>query len=254
MFAKSVAKPAFAGCLVVAVALVAAPCAQARSAADDALEAAREFPLLTSPESAPQNLFAAPPPAGSKRAASELQQLRDIHSAFSAKRIARADRDGGNEQPGAFSEAAGRDLSHLPATMSLLLRIQGETDRIVENGKSYFKRLRPYTIDPSLPHCGKGGNRDDSYPSGHSGFAWSVGWALSRLLPERAPQILDRAQDYAFGREVCGVHYPSDVEASHAAAVLIADRMLADPKLADQVAAARRELASSVATASVTTQ
>ena len=114
---------------------------------------------------------------------------------------------------------------------------------MVDRAKEHFRRIRPYRTDPTLPHCGKGKGVDDSYPSGHSAFAWSTGWTLAQLMPDRAAAILDRARDYAEGREICAVHYPSDVEAGHAVGQLVADRLLHDPRLADQVAAARAELA-----------
>ena len=82
-----------------------------------------------------------------------------------------------------------------------------------------------------------------SYPSGHAGFGYSTGWALARLMPERAPRILARAKDYAFSREVCGVHFHIDTEASHVIGTVVAERMLADPRLAKTVRDARRELA-----------
>jgi len=200
-------------------------------------------PLLDPTEFAPDRTFAPPPPHDSALEAIELQQVKAVRAAASPERLAQAERDGETENPTAFDQAAGRDLAQLPATYALLTRIQRETNRVVGAGKDYFKRLRPYGVDPQMAHCGKGKVADRGYPSGHAGMAWSVGWALARLMPDRAPAIVARAQDYAISREICGVHFPSDLEASHGVAVMIADRLLADPRLADQVAAARRELA-----------
>jgi acid phosphatase (class A) len=200
-------------------------------------------PLLDPAEFAPDRAFAPPPPHNSRLEAIELQQVKAVRAAASPERLAQAERDGETENPTAFDQAAGRDLAQLPATYALLTRIQRETNRVVGAGKDYFKRLRPYGVDPQMAHCGKGKVADRGYPSGHAGMAWSVGWALARLMPDRAPAIVARAQDYAISREICGVHFPSDLEASHGVAVMIADRLLADPRLADQVAAARRELA-----------
>jgi len=73
-------------------------------------------------------------------------------------------------------------------------------------------------------------------------MGYSVGWTLAQLMPYRAPQILARAEDYALSREICGVHYPSDTEASHVIGTLTAATLFSDPRLAGQIAAARAEL------------
>ncbi len=199
--------------------------------------------LLDPAAFAPEQIVAPPPAPGSDVAKQELAYLRALHRAAPAERIARADADGHDKGPHAFNAVTGRDLAALPATAALLARVDAETEAVVDRAKDHFRRIRPYRTDPTLPHCGKGKGVDDSYPSGHSAFAWSTGWTLAQLMPDRAAAILGRARDYAEGRQICAVHYPSDVEAGHALGQLIADRLLHDPRLADQVAAARAELA-----------
>jgi acid phosphatase (class A) len=54
--------------------------------------------------------------------------------------------------------------------------------------------------------------------------------------------LFARARDYGFAREICAAHYPSDIEAGHVLGVLAARAMLADPRLAADIAAARAEL------------
>ncbi|WP_245656809.1 phosphatase PAP2 family protein [Sphingomonas asaccharolytica] len=223
---------------------IAMSCVQAQTLPPAEAAVAKAEPSLLDPaEFAPARTFAPPPPHNSRLEALELQQVKALRAAASPERLAQAERDGDTENPTAFDQATGRDLARLPATYALLTRIQRETNNVVSAGKDYFRRLRPYGVDPQMAHCGKGKVADRSYPSGHGGMAWSVGWALARLMPDRAPAIIARAQDYALSREICGVHFQSDLEASHGVAVVIADRLLADPRLADQVAAARRELA-----------
>jgi acid phosphatase (class A) len=43
-------------------------------------------------------------------------------------------------------------------------------------------------------------------------------------------------------REYCGAHFASDIEASHVIGTLVGIDLLADPRLADRIAAARAEL------------
>ena len=242
MIARYLVPSALAGCLAMSC-VQASPLPAQSDAAPRAAAKQAEPSLLDPAEFAPDRTFAPPPPHNSPLEAIELQQVKAVRAAASPERLAQAERDGETENPTAFDQAAGRDLAQLPATYALLTRIQRETNRVVGAGKDYFKRLRPYGVDPQMAHCGKGKSADRGYPSGHAGMGWSVGWALSRLMPDRAAAIVARAQDYAISREICGVHFPSDLEASHGVAVMIADRLLSDPRLADQVAAARRELA-----------
>lgn len=202
-----------------------------------------DAPLLDPVAFAPSAIIAPPPAAGSVVAQQELAYLRALHRGATADRVARADADGHDKGPHAFNAVTARDLTALPATAALLARVEAETDAVVDRAKDHFRRIRPYRVDPTLPHCGKGKGVDDSYPSGHSAFAWSTGWMLAQLMPDRAAAILDRSRDYVEGREICAVHYPSDVDAGHAVGQLVADRLLHDPRLADQIAAARAEIA-----------
>lgn len=235
MTVRSLAAAVFAACLAMSCANTGT--AQARARIQPAAA------LLTTPEFEPSRLFAPAPQPGSTIEVLEMQRLKALRAAASPERIAQAERDAEDESADVFNEAAGRDLTRLPATLDLLTQIEGETERLVYAGKRYFKRLRPYGVDPQLPHCGHSTSVDGGYPSGHAGFGWSTAWTLARLMPDRAPQLLARAQDYGLSREICGAHFQSDIEASHAAALLIADRLLLDPRLAGRVAAARRELA-----------
>ena len=134
-------------------------------------------------------------------------------------------------------------LENLPATGQLLGVIFEETEAVTDRAKLHFAMERPYQIDPTLPHCGKGTAAHKSYPSGHAGFGYSTGWALARLMPRRSAQILERANDYAFSREVCGVHFHADTEASRVVGTFVAERMLADARLKSLVAKAQAELA-----------
>jgi len=62
-----------------------------------------------------------------------------------------------------------------------------------------------------------------------------------RNRSEKRVEILARADDYAHNRLVCGVHYPSDVEASRKVAYVVFGYMLATPRFQRDLAAARAE-------------
>ncbi len=73
------------------------------------------------------------------------------------------------------------------------------------------------------------------------GFGWSL--VLAELVPSRADAIIDRGRDFTWSRVVCGVHYPSDVEAGRTVAAAAIARLHADPDFQRELAAARTELA-----------
>ncbi len=230
-----------------ALALALAVCAsgQARPpGAPPPMPQAAAAPYLDPAEFEPARLVAAPPPTGSAFEALELARLRALIAATSSERLEQARRDGDREDPGVFSAVIGHDLGALPATWALLTLVQAQTDEVIERGKTYFARKRPYAVDPELPACVSDplSKPARSFPSGHSGMGYAVGWVLAKLLPDKAPQILARADDYALSREICGVHFHSDTEASHVIGTLIAATLLADPRLSGRITAARAEL------------
>ena len=190
----------------------------------------------------PALLLPQPARPGSAELSREMDRVRLLSRTASPARYAQARADDAAEDPALFDTAAGHKLEELPETYALLKLVQNETEAVVVTAKAWFKQERPYQLDPGLRHCGAGTDAFTSYPSGHSGFGYSVGWALTLLVPSRAPQVLARAQDYALSREICGTHFQSDTEASRVIGTLVAERLFANPRLAARIAAARREL------------
>ena len=213
-------------------------------AAAPAPAAKPEFHYFAATDYLPQRVLAMPPARGSQEEARELEFVRKEIAAASPERLAQAAWDDTHEDPTLFNAVLGRDLTRLPATWALLLAVQNEADAAADQAKEAFGRMRPFGIDETIKTCVKANPAKAlrSYPSGHATVGYSVGWALARLMPDFAPYILDRAHDYAESRVICGVHFASDVEASHVLATVVTERLLADPRMADKVAAARAEL------------
>jgi acid phosphatase (class A) len=195
----------------------------------------------------PSLLLPAPPAKGSDAEARDLETLRRLIASASKERIEQAHSDAVNEDPAIFNTVAGVDLKTLPATWELLTIVHEDAALAANYSKTFFKRMRPYNVDPSIPFCE--GTPDQSkpnmksYPSGHSTLGYSVGWMLARLMPGKADKILARAQDYALSRQYCGAHFASDTQAAHVLGTLAAATLYADPRLAGKIAAARAELA-----------
>lgn len=193
----------------------------------------------------PAQILPAPPARGSAAEALELATLHALIAQTTPERMAQARWDDAHEDPSIFNATLGLDLASLPATWALLKAVQWDADLAAGDAKVYFARIRPWGVDPTMPNCdeGKGKQPTRGYPSGHAMLGYAIGYVLAQLIPAKAPAILARAADYGLSREICGVHFPSDQEASHVMATLAAHKLLADPRLADKLAAARKELA-----------
>src|SRR5262249_17502974 len=144
-----------------------------------------------------------------------------------------------------YSKTLGLDLKALPATARVLETVENDEEILAGAAKDYFKRPRPFVVDPAI---GVGGCEHaktkplTSYPSGHATLGYSLASVLQALLPEKADAIQARANEYAFHRLVCGVHYRSDVEAGRTLGQWAAKHMLESPAFQPQLDAARAEL------------
>ncbi len=203
------------------------------------------FQYLDAARFAPDRLLPAPSARGSAAEALEVRRVHALMDAAGPEGMARATADDRQEDPAIFDADTDRDLMALPNAGAFLRLVDTETAMATGLAKDHFGRIRPWGVDATIRPCedvsGKKPTR--GYPSGHAALGWSVGFALAQLMPDRAPAILARAQDYARNREVCGVHFASDTEASHVIGTLTATTLLADPRLEGLVDAARDELA-----------
>jgi hypothetical protein len=62
-----------------------------------------------------------------------------------------------------------------------------------------------------------------------------LAFIMAQIVPEKKQEILDRAADYAHNRVVCGVHYPTDTEASRRMAYAIFGDMIGQLTLSKRV-------------------
>jgi acid phosphatase (class A) len=152
-----------------------------------------------------------------------------------------------------FAEAFGRPLEQAssPAVIALLDRALLDVDATAAAAKDHFSRPRPY----QRMHLERVCNRDDapepeehpmhgaSYPSGHSTHGWTVAMILARVAPERAEALLKRAEEYEESRLICGMHFPTDVEAGQVVATAVVSRLDASKEFQADLTRARREYA-----------
>ena len=184
-----------------------------------------------------------PPAAGSALQKAELQQLHEIERTRTAAQVTAAKADEDEEDLFAFKTVlgAGFNPEALPLTAELGVHVKNEQSVAGGALKQVFERPRPYQTDKTLhPVCALTA-APNSYPSGHALTGYLEGLTLAEIVPEKRTEILARADDYAHNRLVCGVHYPSDVEASRRVAYAVFGYMLATPRFQRDLARARAE-------------
>ena len=99
-----------------------------------------------------------------------------------------------------------------PATTKLLMNCIQDI-RVTEfRLKQVFKRPRPYHLDRNLQPLTR--IHSPSFPSGHSLWAYTEAYIFGELFPELRAKCINAAQEVQWSREILGIHYPSDNEAS----------------------------------------
>lgn len=189
-------------------------------------------------------LFSAPPAADSPQTRLELDELLAIQQRRTGEAVeaARADR---KTEVWQFAAALGlnREQMHgLRWLDGLAEKAEDDERRFVRAAKHHFLRLRPYEVEVRIRPCIDDVSGDLSYPSGHATYGYLMAYLLADMVPERRAQLIARAETFARQRAVCGVHFPSDLEAGRKGAQWLAQRLFASPEYRAAAEPARREL------------
>ena len=118
-----------------------------------------------------------------------------------------------------------------PAIYQLVQMIRPRSISMVSEVKHAYFRNRPFVElnDPTpVPRTEDDYRYESSFPSGHSCFAWCVALALSEAVPERSRQILHRAYEFGYNRQITGFHWATDIEAARLLACGLIARLHAD--------------------------
>jgi acid phosphatase (class A) len=190
-------------------------------------------------------VFVPPPPTAN--GALEVAELAIVHGPWTEARRAQALEDNAIDPFAAFDAVLGPEFNgaSLPATTALLTRVARASGLAGEAAKAVYRRPRPFLADNSITTCIPADDRlraSFSYPSGHGalGFGWAL--VLAELIPSRGDAIIDRGRDFGVSRVVCGLHYPSDIDAGRVVAAAAVARLHTDPQFQQEMEAARAEL------------
>lgn len=184
-----------------------------------------------------------PPSSGSAENDAQLAELHRIERTRTPAQIAAAKADEANENLFLYATVLGPTFTPdaFPVTAALGTHVRNEQSVAGAALKPVFARVRPYNTDKTLHPACDTTDLPNSYPSGHALTGYLEGLTLAKIVPEKRTAILARADEYAHQRLICGVHYPSDVEASRRVAYVVFGYMLATPKFQHDLAAARTE-------------
>lgn len=150
-----------------------------------------------------------------------------------------------------FQEAFGSpiDKKTSPVLVALLDRALEDVDATASDAKDYFHRPRPFQRlqlqrvcdKPAAPKPEDHPTKGNGYPSGHSTHGWTVAMILARVAPDRTAALLARAELYQESRLVCGMHFPTDIEAGHEVAIAVVSHLDASREFQGDLAKARKE-------------
>jgi acid phosphatase (class A) len=183
----------------------------------------------------------------------DVEQVRQMNAHAKPERWERARQDDASVYD-RFSQQLGvvPDRRRLPAFVRLLNRVADDALAAAGEAKTRYPRARPFQRFQLTRVCGKatapkpeaspsGGT---SYPSGHAAVSWAVALVMVEASPQSAQAIVARAVDYGASRVVCGLHFPSDIDAGHLLATSVIDKLFALPEFRRDFACAKRELQS----------
>ncbi len=169
-------------------------------------------------------LLAPPPLPDSMEQAADLAEVKAVYHAATSNEITAAYSEkefsifnftpaiGVFFQPGKF-----------PKTEEFFHGVQKEAAFVTDNAKIFYKRPRPYVVDPGLAN-GKL-EKSFSYPSGHSTESMVLALVLADLFPDKHDAIIAEARSIGWHRVEIARHYPTDIYAGRVLAQAIVREM-----------------------------
>lgn len=183
-----------------------------------------------------------PPPApGSKEQEADLNEARAVFKGRTPQEEARAFKDA-KLSFSLFEPAIGSVFQpgKLPKTEALLSKVRKEIGEPIDVPKDYYKRLRPYVVDPKL-YLGAP-EKSFSYPSGHSTRGTVYAMVLAEIFPDKKDAILEMGRNIGWDRVLIGKHFPTDVFAGRVLGKAIFNELMQSPSFQHDLAAAKAEV------------
>ena len=188
-------------------------------------------------------LYLPPPPANnSAQTKSELAEVLTLQVTRTPEMEARARADA-IQDVWRFHEVMGPKFTKetLPRVSALFERVVATEEAVVDPAKEAWKRPRPHLLSDLVRPIARL-STSGSWPSGHATVGVLMGTLLSAMVPEKRPEIMNRAYEYGTNRVVAGIHFRSDVEVARIAGALIALELMRSPEFRAEFELAKAEL------------
>jgi acid phosphatase (class A) len=187
-------------------------------------------------------LLAPPPLPDSAEQAADLAEVQSVAHAAPKDEVAAAF----SERKFTvfnFTPAVGDffQAEKLPKTDAFFHRVQKDAEGVTDGAKDFYKRPRPYVVDPSLA-AGKL-ETSYSYPSGHSTETMTLALVLAEVFPDKQDVIVAHARLMGWHRVEIARHYPTDIYAGRVLAQAIVREMNKDEKFQRDLAEVKAEIA-----------
>lgn len=137
-----------------------------------------------------------------------------------------------------------------PYLYQLLRRTMTDAGLATYSAKDHYQRTRPFVANQA-PICTPQEQaflaKDGSYPSGHTAIGWAWAMVLIEIAPARTDAIAARGRAFGENRNICNVHWRSDVLEGRFVAAATVARLQSEPAFRSDLAAAKKELAAAQA-------
>lgn len=186
-----------------------------------------------------------PPANSSEQARAELNYLLALQHSRTAEDVRWSFYLSNNpETPSDIGRSIGLwvDPQNLPLTDSLMEHVEQDGDFFLWSLKFKYNRARPYMVEPKIHDLEE--SRAASFPSGHVTYAYIRAYIYQELAPEFTDFFAKKAYDMAFARQIMGVHYPSDCEASRIFARQFVTRLFQNAAFRQEFEQVKKEWAS----------
>jgi acid phosphatase (class A) len=193
-------------------------------------------------------LLAPPPLADSPEQAADMAEVRAVCHAAPSNEVAMAFAEK-KFSAFTFAPAIGAffQSNNLPRTTAFFERVQKDAAAVTDSAKEFFKRPRPFVIDPGLA-SGKL-EKSFSYPSGHATESMVLALVLADLFPDQQEAILAEARAIGWHRVEIARHYPTDIHAGRVLAQAILRQLRQSDAFQKDFAEARAEITHAQSTA-----
>lgn len=132
-----------------------------------------------------------------------------------------------------------------PMVYMILRRTLADAGLSTYAAKDHYQRERPFMLNGSptcTPEEEDDLRNDGSYPSGHTAIGWAWALILTELFPEQADVILERGKEFGISRNICNVHWHSDVLAGRMMGAAAVARLHANADFLIDMEAAKAEI------------